>query len=71
MARHKNINWNLEEGTNSVHSTTATNALLMDIRDELQELNRILHCQNFLGIPNKLEQIRRNTAKPKRRRPAK
>jgi hypothetical protein len=37
----------------------------MDIREELQRLNRLLHCQNFTAIPSELRKIARNTAKPK------
>ena len=33
--------------------------LLMDIRDELQKLNALLHCQNFVGIPRTLKTIAR------------
>lgn len=40
-------------------------ALLMDIRDELQKLNSLLHCSNFTGIPTTLRSIRR--AMPVRR----
>ena len=74
MARHKNERWNLPEGTanaeggtshswNSIHT-----ALLMDIRDELQALNRILNCSNFLAIPRHLRRIARQTDR-KRRKP--
>lgn len=42
--------------------------LLMDIRDELQKLNAVLNCRNFLAIPSKLDKIERNTCKPKRKR---
>jgi hypothetical protein len=37
-------------------------ALLMDVRDELQKLNALLHCHNFTGMPETLRQVRRNTA---------
>ncbi len=67
MPRHKDVRWNLPEGTpardgsrshswESIHS-----AILMDIRDELQRLNTLLHCSNFMGIPWKLDQIRQHT----------
>lgn len=45
-------------------------ALLMDLRDELQALNRVIGCVNFLDIPRILRDIRTNTtpkAKAKRR----
>jgi hypothetical protein len=37
-------------------------AILMDIRDELQSLNRLLHCQNFIGLPHDLRQLNRRMA---------
>lgn len=43
-------------------------AVLMDIRDELKDLNRILHCQNFLEIPHTLRGIRKKLPAPKPRR---
>jgi hypothetical protein len=76
VARHKDTNWNLAEGTPSLngHGTTHTwdaihTALLMDIRDELKELNttlRVLRCRNFLQIPARLERIARQTKKAQR-----
>lgn len=74
MARHANYNWNLPEGipnSNGGKSHTWESihaALLMDIRDELQKLNQLLHCSNFVGIPSKLERIARNTVKPRKKR---
>jgi hypothetical protein len=43
--------------------------VLMDIRSELQTLNRLLHCPNFTGIPQTLRSIRRSM--PTRKRKAK
>lgn len=40
-----------------------TLAVLMDIRDELQQLNAVLNCRNFLAIPHTLKTIARNTRK--------
>ena len=70
MARHKNIDWRLPElaAGRTLSTDFIDCALLMDIRDELRELNTLLNCPNFLAIPGKLEQIRRNTA---RKRPVK
>lgn len=65
--RHKNRNWNLGDTLTSITWNQVQTALLMDIRDELQSMNSILHCSNFLAIPNKLEAIRRNTRKKRRR----
>ena len=81
MARHKNVDWNLPEGgrggtTHNYQSIHA--ALLMDLRDELKEMNRLLrnlnsifNCSNFLSIPRVIAEIRRNTAKPRRKKAAK
>lgn len=40
--------------------------ILMDIRSELQKLNTLLHCTNFVGIPRTLKRISSNTAKPRK-----
>jgi hypothetical protein len=46
--------------------------LLQEIRDELQRLNALLSCQNFVQMPHVLRAIQANTARPGRRRsPAK
>lgn len=64
--RHKDRDWNL--GTEITWNMVQT-AVLMDIRDELKRLNSVLHCTNFLAIPSKLDAIRRNTAKKRRKKP--
>ena len=56
MARHKDVNWNLNE---NLTVDVATVAVLMDIRDELKQLNLIISCENFLRIPGNLEAIRK------------
>lgn len=63
MARHKNANWSLHDPAGSWNE--AHIAVLMDIRDELQALNRIIGCANFLAIPMILRDISSNTKKPK------
>lgn len=56
MARHKNTDWNLPNpAANCEHVGIA---ILMDIRDELQTLNRLLGCHNFTQIPHVLRGIR-------------
>jgi len=72
--RHKDCLWRLmdngepkADGSRSYQNTTIQLALLMDIRDELKRLNSLLHCTNFLGIPNQLRRIRLNTNKKKRK----
>ncbi len=72
MARFKNIDWVVKP--DKIHRDAAANvteaklAVLMDIRDELQTLNGILGCVNFLNIPKVLAAIKVNTAKPHRRK---
>lgn len=74
MARHKDQNWSLPDGTPTANGSREHQwnsiqvALLMDIRDELKSMNAILHCTNFLRIPRKLDEIRRNTTKRKRKK---
>lgn len=75
MARHANKNWNLsgtEFGGRSagVSDGHLSVAVLMDIRDELQKLNALLHCHNTVAIPALLRGIKRNT-QPKVRAKAK
>lgn len=68
--RKKNANWNVvtDEGVCFERYDYSTLAVLMDIRDELQALNAVLHCHNFLRIPSVLDQVVRNTKKPARKR---
>jgi len=67
--RHRNANWaiTLHSNGQTVSFEGAQLAVLMDIRDELQALNRLLNCHNALDIPRILRQIRANTSKPKRK----
>lgn len=67
--RMKNKNWDVDRCHTSGRAATA---LLMDIRDELQTLNRLLGCQNFIGLPRVLQStlrevhgLRRDLKKPK------
>lgn len=73
MPRHKDVDWNLPEGTpnskggnthrwDSIHA-----AILMDLRDELKRLNSRIQCHEFIGIPRVLRAIQRNTAKKKKK----
>lgn len=72
MARHKDMNVSLPDGTPNpggghTHSWNVIHtALLMDIRDELKRLNNLLHCSNFIGIPRTLHSIRRAVAQPRK-----
>jgi len=64
MARYKNEQWILSD---TVCNETVVQALLMDLRDELQALNGLLNCANCLTIPVSLRRIARNTARPKKK----
>ena len=61
--RFKNVNWSFTTASNGDIQTweQVHAAVLMDIRDELQRLNTLLHCQNFQRIPAKLDSIRTAT----------
>jgi hypothetical protein len=65
--RQKNVNWYVAapQGDGSIYPDVHDGvilAVLMDIRDELQTLNRLLHCSNFTGMPHDLRQINRRLA---------
>ena len=68
--RLKNIVWNIHPESDGVYPFEGAQlAILMDIRDELQQLNRLLQCSNFIDIPLRLDEIVINT-RPKRRKTA-
>jgi hypothetical protein len=69
--RHKNVNWTLptDPQNGRIQTWQAVEiAVMMDIRDELQTLNGLLRCPNFVEIPRTLRAIKRNTSKRKRAR---
>ena len=70
MPRFKNMDWDIAgSGTGSrvqVDIEGAILAVLMDLREEIQRLNMLLHCPNFMVIPGKLERIARKL--PSRRK---
>ncbi len=67
MSSARDVTWKLTPHPNGNYShSDAELAVMMDIRDELKSLNRLLQCPNFLDIPKRLRKIDRNTA---RRRP--
>lgn len=67
--RHKNTVWKLHANADgSLPISSCTVAVLMDIRDELQRLNTLLHCRNFTDIPVRLRAIQRNTVKKRKAR---
>ena len=43
-------------------------AMLSGILRELAAIRKILECPRFLNIPSKLDAIKKNTAKPKKRK---
>jgi len=63
MARFKNSDWDLADSHGNVGTWERVGiAVLMDIRDELQTLNRLLGCRNFIEVPTILREIKANTA---------
>ncbi len=66
MARKKDMDWNLPVDNNTYES--AQLAVLMDVRDELKKLNTTFSCYSFQSIPASLRSIRKNTAKPRKKK---
>jgi len=54
--QRKNVTWAIP-ASGPPGTDVAALAVLMDIRDELQALNALLHCSNFQDIPYKLDRI--------------
>lgn len=63
--RRKNFAWNVREKGQTANTTDMNRqlAVLMDIRDELQKLNSLLHCHNFTSLPQVLRRMDRRLAK--------
>jgi len=65
--RRAKLNWAVVTQDNHYQSEShyhlASLATLMDIRDELQKLNALLHCQNFQTMPHTLKGLRHDFAK--------
>lgn len=61
MARHKDFNWSMPAGDSEGRHLwdSVKISVLMDIRDQLQKLNGLLHCSNFVAIPSRLSAIKR------------
>jgi hypothetical protein len=69
--RKKDLNWQVADEQGQLLNITGGSAhlaVMMDIRDELQRLNRLLHCQSFINIPSRLQAIEK-AIKSKRPRP--
>jgi hypothetical protein len=66
--RAKDWDWTIRKNSQDYYATeTAQLAVLMDIRDELKQLNRVFACHNAQDIPNILRRIDKNTKKRKRK----
>lgn len=66
-----NTDWKVTNDTGKVPTWDRVGvAVLMDIRAELQKLNAVFACQNFLDVPQLLRDIKKNTQKPRRKRKA-
>jgi len=68
MARHKDYDWNLPEGSVTADGTrhgwdSIKISLLMDIRDELKALNRTLGCYRLARMSNDINKIDKRLAK--------
>lgn len=68
MPRHANKNWDCGGQEHNGRSTGMSwegiaVAVLMDIRDELQTLNRVFACHNAQDIPHILRRLDRRLAK--------
>lgn len=65
--RWKNAPWIIQKNLDgNIPYERAQLAVLMDIRDELQTLNAVFRCSNFLVIPDILRKIALNTKKKRR-----
>lgn len=73
MARLKNRQWNLncKETDQTFTIEHIKIALLMDIRDELQQLNNVLTCSNLSRYERILRGIRAKLPLRRRKKPVK
>jgi hypothetical protein len=74
-SRAKDWNWGVLNDQGECRSVDyAILAVLMDLRDELKELNRLcrgtLGCRNFQAVPHRLLRIARAIDPPKARKGA-
>ena len=61
-----NVQWQLWKSETGYDHDQVILAVLMDIREELQKLNILLHCPNFRDIPHVLRSIDKRIAKKRR-----
>jgi hypothetical protein len=72
--RRKNGAWFVADEDGRIYNSTrmdphfAILATLLDVRDELQTLNQVFRCPNFLQVPGLLRVIAANTTKPLKKR---
>jgi hypothetical protein len=68
--RNKDASWRTRTDSNHFmvpqYYQRGSLAVLMDIRDELKRLNKLLHCSNFVQIPATLRGLRPDIAKLKK-----
>lgn len=70
--RQKDMAWLIVQNERGKYNWEQVHAaVLMDIRDELKQLNRVFGRRNFLELPQIVRQIKANTAKPKRKKATK
>jgi rRNA maturation endonuclease Nob1 len=61
-SKTRNLQWSVgDTGNGNMSDQHALLCLMMDIRDELQKLNRVFECKNFLAVPTRLAEISINT----------
>lgn len=57
--RNKDVNWSLNDRQrDGVTYELIKAAVLMDIRDELRQLNRVFSCANFQNMPHEIRKLR-------------
>jgi hypothetical protein len=65
--KHRNANWTVyRELGGRVSHDDAELCVLLDIREELKRLNTLLHCENFMSLPDVMRGVRANTTTIKR-----
>ncbi len=62
IVERRNVDWPTPEGKDFTWTHVQTE-VLMDIREELKRLNRLLHCQNVIGGFKALQRLDRRLAK--------
>ena len=67
MPRYKDHESDIPKEQWNWHKNGVIVAALWDIRDQLRVLNGLLNCRNFTRIPTVLDDINKNTTKPKRK----